>query len=89
MSVHSEIRMQQRSIPALIIDLLINYGERKKSVGKCEVLFFNKPALKRLKQYLGKEFYSRIDKFKSAYLVQANNGEIVTVGHRTQSFKDF
>ena len=88
MTIHSEVRMQQRGIPELIVDLLINYGERKRAKKKCEVLFFNHSALKKLKKYLGKEFYSRIEQFKGAYLIQASNGEVITIGYRARKFKE-
>jgi hypothetical protein len=82
-SAHSQSRSQQRAIPRLAIDLLLDYGSRVRSRG-ADLVFFDKPALKRLRRVLGgSRGVQVIDRWLNSYAVVADDGLLVTVGYRT------
>jgi len=83
LSAHSRSRSQQRAIPRLAVDLLLDYGCRVRSRG-ADVVFFDKPALKRLRRALGgNRGLQIVERWLNSYAVVADDGLLITVGHRT------
>ncbi len=86
-SQHSYARMQQRSIPQVVIDLLEECGSAMRSHG-AERLFFDKAARRRLSEKLGKERgIKSIERYLNIYAVIGDNGILITAGRRTRRFK--
>jgi hypothetical protein len=80
MTKHAAVRQQQRGIPPLMIDLLFNFGSSEPAGNGSFLLFFDKPAKRRLDSYAGrlaKVFQEHLD----VYVVVANE-TVITTGHR-------
>lgn len=79
MTRHGAVRSQQRSIPQHVIDLLIDFGAEAAAGRGCHRYFFTKRTWALFSEHLGhpaKEF----ERFRSAYVVVGDDGQIVTVG---------
>lgn len=85
MTLHAEVRAQQRGIPTLIREWLLDYGAVKTSHG-AQVRYFDKVAKKRLQRDVGTAVVDRLGDLLNIYLVEGTD-EIVTVGHRTKRIK--
>ena len=84
---HSERRMQQRSIPPFVLDLLDRFGSSMRC-GRAERLFFDKTARRRLKTHLGGARGLRaLEGWLDVYAVVGDNGQVVTVAHRQDRFR--
>jgi hypothetical protein len=84
LSAHSRSRLQQRAIPRLAVDLLLDHGCRVRSRG-ADLVFFDKPALKRLRRALGgNRGLQMVDRWLNSYAVVADDGLLITLGHRTR-----
>jgi hypothetical protein len=78
---HAAVRLQQRAIPAFVVELLERCGSEKRC-GQADRLFFDKAAKKRLQQHLGgKRGLQMIERWMSVYAVISDNGRVVTVAH--------
>ena len=80
LTTHAEIRCQQRGIPPLIIEWLLDFGTPVHNHG-AEIYHFDKKSKKAIKKYAGKRILSMLDQYMDAYLVFAA-GRVVTAGHR-------
>jgi hypothetical protein len=79
---HARVRMQQRAIPMLAVDLLLQFGKRHYASGGIR-LDFDKRARRRIAEHLAPDAPSK--KIMSTYAVV--NGELLTtIGHRTKRF---
>ncbi|MEJ1959686.1 MAG: hypothetical protein WDM70_09945 [Nitrosomonadales bacterium] len=82
MSNHAQIRQQQRGIPQVVVDWLLELGTSEHTHDGAELLYFDKTARKRLNRYLGGgPLFSHAEEFLDSYAV-VFNGKVVTVGHR-------
>jgi hypothetical protein len=79
-STHATVRCQQRGIPTLVLDLLLEFGQREHDHAGAEIVFFDHRARKRIESYSG-GLISKQNEFLDSYAVLAD-GNIVTVGHR-------
>lgn len=79
---HSQIRAQQRGVPPLIIDLLMQFGAREPAGNGAETIYFDKRAKKQLQTYSG-GLMSKLSGELDVYAIVANN-KVVTVGPRYQ-----
>jgi len=80
---HAETRMQQRAIPALMVELLLRYG-REERTHQRTVVFLDARGREKVREAL-RSTLERLDKLEHAYLIQAaDTGTVVTVGHRTK-----
>lgn len=77
---HAEIRCQQRGIPPLIIEWLLDFGKPVYNHG-AEIYHFDKKSKKAIERYAGKQILSTLDRYMDAYLVFAA-GRVITAGHR-------
>jgi hypothetical protein len=82
LSHHAEVRMQQRGIPALALDLLHQYGRSEWANG-AEIRYFDKKGLDKAKRQVQK-LVSALDKLENIYCVETSEGSVITAGHRTQ-----
>lgn len=84
-SKHAAIRAQQRGIPSMIQEYLLEYGteiyDGHGGIKRC----FDKCSIRRIERCLGHEQVRRITDFQDAYLIESSHdGSIITVGHRTK-----
>ena len=80
-SRHAAVRMQQRSIPALVVDLLMEFGASQTAGDGTTKFFFDKTARKRLKTYAG-PLASVLAHHLDVYVVVADDQKLVTAAHR-------
>jgi hypothetical protein len=86
-SQHAQTRLQQRSIPPAVLDLLNEFGAVTRSHG-AERIFFDKAARKRLEAFVGgKKGLRPYERYLNVYVVVADDGLLITAGHRTRRFK--
>lgn len=79
---HAQIRQQQRGIPQVVVDWLLELGTTEHTHDGTELLYFDKTARKRLNRYLGGgPLFSHAEEFLDSYAV-VSNGKVITVGHR-------
>ena len=81
MTKHAQSRLQQRTIPPLIIDWLCRYGCRLKGVNGTTVCFFDKESRRHLASEVGHVVVRRLSDMMDTYLVISGDS-IVNVGHR-------
>ena len=77
---HSRLRAQQRGIPPLIIDLLIQFGAREPAGEGAEAIYFDKRARKQLQMYSGGLMGKLRDELNVYAIVIGDR--VVTVGPR-------
>lgn len=79
-SAHAQVRTQQRGIPPLVVDLLMQFGTRINSGEGTEICFFDRRARKHIHAYAG-GLFSRLNEQLDAYAVVSGE-KVVTVGTR-------
>lgn len=82
---HAQKRCQQRGIPPLIVDWLLDYGTPVYNHG-AEVFYFDKRSRKAIRRQAGKQVLSALERYMDAYLV-FRAGQVLTVGHRYKSVR--
>jgi hypothetical protein len=86
-SKHCQTRLSQRAIPSLIATLLLDHGSRMRHNG-AEVLFIDKAARKDIRRAVGGDRNMRtVEPWLGTYLVVADDGTLVTMGHRTHRLR--
>jgi hypothetical protein len=80
-SHHAACRMQQRNIPPLVVDLLMEFGASEQAGDGTTKLFFDKPARRKLKVYAG-ALADLLEPHLDVYAVVAEDTKVITVGHR-------
>ena len=79
---HARIRMQQRGVRREVVDLLLQFGSRAYDGRGAQIRYFDGRACKRIRNAMGDETLRRCHDRLDSYAVVANDGQIVTVGHR-------
>lgn len=79
-NVHASIRSQQRGIPPMVIDLLMQFGAREHDSRGAEILYFDRRSRRRVEAYAG-GLIGKLSEHLDAYAVLAG-GQVVTVGTR-------
>lgn len=79
---HAAIRLQQRSIPPFIADMLDLYGARQPAGKGAEIVYMDKAARRRMSQALGGAAVAALQPLLSAYLVESSSGHVITAGWR-------
>ena len=82
LSRHAQARMQQRGISTELLGLLAVYGARAHDHHGGQLRFFDKAARRRLRQAAGEAAWRRVESKLDVYAVIAQDGCVVTVGHR-------
>lgn len=83
---HASIRSQQRSIPPLMIDLLIQFGAQEKSGAGTTKYYFNGASRRKVLAYAG-TIARVIEEHLDFYAVVDAANSVVTVAHRTERIK--
>ena len=86
LTLHAKARSQQRAIPALIIDLLVQFGAREKAPGGACKAYFDKASRRRVHNYAG-PLAPHLEEHLDAYVVLTQTDDVITVGHRTERIR--
>ncbi len=82
---HAAIRQQQRGIPPLVSDWLIDFGVEQFDGHGGIIRYFSKQCVRRLEREIGREPVARMSEFMRCYLVQSTrDGSVITIGKRYQ-----
>ena len=81
MNKHAQTRLQQRTIPPLIIEWLCKYGSRLQGMNGTTVCFFDRDSRRCLASEVGQIVIRRLSDMMDAYVVLSGDN-IVSVGHR-------
>lgn len=80
MTRHAEIRaFDQRMVPPVIIEALIDYGVDEPAGNGCEKFHFTKRSWQKLHRHFGPALKA-MERYRNCYLILANDGMVVTVG---------
>ena len=83
---HASVRAQQRGVPPLVMQWLLDYGEEKFDGHGGVIRYFTPQSLRRLERDVGQTPLKRLSEFLRCYLVQgSNDGAVITVGKRHPS----
>lgn len=88
LSKHAQTRAQQRAIPPMLIDLLIQFGSSERSGAGVSKMYFDKPSRKRVKAYAG-ILGTLLDEHLDVYAVVTDDLKVITTGHRTQRIRNY
>jgi len=83
---HASLRSQQRGIPRILVDLLIDFGAQADAGYGARKLFFDKQARRRIHAYAG-PLASLLDEHLDVYAVVGADMQVITVGHRTERIR--
>ena len=81
-SQHALVRMQQRGIPPVVLECLLDYGKVEHDHRGGAIVYLNKTARRRLERERGAARVRQLGRRLDAYAVIAADGTVVTVGHR-------
>ncbi len=85
MTKHAQVRSQQRAIPPMLIDLLLQFGASERAGTGVSKVFFDKTSRRRVKAYAG-PLASLLEDHLDVYAVVNDDQTIITTGHRTVRF---
>ncbi len=80
---HARTRLQQRGIPPVVVERLLDFGREEFDHRGSRILYFDRRARPRLQKAVGGETCRRIEGHLDAYALVADTGEMITMGHRT------
>lgn len=80
---HASIRSQQRGIPPLVSDWLMDFGDEVYDGHGGIVRYFTPKSVRKVEKAVGREPVRRMSEFMRCYLVQSSSdGTVLTVGKR-------
>ena len=83
---HASIRQQQRGIPPMVLDFLIQFGARERNTKGTEIIYFDRKAKKCIESYTG-GLIGKLNGHLNVYAVIADN-KLITVGQRYKAIKE-
>lgn len=86
LSKHTRIRMQQRSIPPIVVDWLVDFGHCEYGHDGTRTYFFDKTSRRQFKSYAGQLFDS-VNEFLNGYAVVTSDSHVITVAIRQERRK--
>jgi hypothetical protein len=78
---HAAVRQQQRGIPELLIDLLLDYGVVERAGAGARTFYFDKSSRKKVLAYAG-PLAPAIEPFLDYYAIVGADEQVVTVAKR-------
>lgn len=85
-SKHARARMQQRSIPPIVVDWLVDFGHCEYGHDGTRTYFFDKASRREFKSYAGPVFGS-VNEFLNVYAVVSVDSQVITVAVRQERRK--
>lgn len=80
---HAVIRAQQRGIPPLITEWLLDFGEEVFDGRGGIIRYFSRRSIRKIERATGAAVVSRLSEYLRCYLVEdTGSGKIITVGKR-------
>jgi hypothetical protein len=83
MTHHAAARSQQRGIPPVVIEKLLDFGREAHDHRGSRIVYFDHRSRKHLQRQLGQDRYKQLESHLDAFAVLGADGCVVTVGHRT------
>ena len=88
LSKHASRRMQQRSIPPMVLEWLLDYGEEEYDGRGAILRYFGRRSVKRLERLQGRPLMRQMKGYQRAYAVAScNDATLITVGWRTKKIR--
>lgn len=85
-SAHASVRAQQRGVPPIIQDWLLDYGEEQFDGHGGVVRYFSHQCIREMERNIGRAPLKRMSEYLRCYLVQSSrDGTVITVGKRYES----
>lgn len=89
MTAHARARMQQRGIRSDVVEALLAFGSERHLRGqRCDIVFFDKKAKRRLAKSVPAAA-REAEKFIRTYAIVGSDGAVITVGHRYRRVREF
>jgi hypothetical protein len=80
---HANVRSQQRGIPPLVSEWLLDFGDEVYDGHGGVVRYFTSKSVRKVEKAVGREPVRRMSEFMRCYLVQSSyDGTVLTVGKR-------
>ena len=79
---HARARMQQRAINETVLELLYTHGRHVEGGKAGSIIHFDRRARDLIRKTKSRTEYARIEHKLNAYVVEAADGAVVTVGYR-------
>ena len=77
-SRHGRVRLQQRSIPPGIVDLIVQYGEESRAGEGASTYFLSKHSCRKIKKWFGAAVADAISPYRRVYVVASGDTVITT-----------
>ena len=82
-TAHAAIRKQQRGIPQIVADWLLDYGDEQFDGRGGVIRYFSRQCIRLLEREVGRESVARLSEYLRCYLIQSNrDGAIITISKR-------
>ena len=81
LTAHASKRVQQRAIPPVMIEWLMQFGVQRWSRG-ASVYEFDKDSRRRLRRHLGQRLFASVEQWLGAYIVIGSEQKVITAGWR-------
>lgn len=82
---HAQTRSQQRAIPPMLIDLLLQFGSSERAGTGVSKVFFDKASRRKVKSCAG-PLAGILKDHLNVYAVVSDDLQVITTGHRTERF---
>lgn len=86
MTKHARCRAQQRAIPPLMIDLLLQFGSRQPAGSGASRVYFDKTARRRLASHAG-PLLRWLDDYTDIYVIVGDGDCVITTAHLTERIR--
>lgn len=87
-SHHAGVRAQQRAVPPMILDWLLDYGNESYDHHGGVIYAFTKRSRHRIERVVGSKVIKLMSPWMNAYVVcSARDGKIITIGRRVKPFR--
>jgi hypothetical protein len=88
LTTHARVRMQQRGIPNVALEVLLDYGREAHDHRGCRIVRFDKRSRRKAARELGEQLYRSVERHLDAYAIVGPDDAVVTVGHRLRKYHD-
>lgn len=86
LSKHAVVRQQQRGIPPIVVELLLDWGRSEPARGTaCTRYFFDENARRGIKAHYG-QMASQVSRYLDCYALVSDEGIVITVAHQIRNF---
>lgn len=83
-TANARVRLQQRGISHDVLRYLVEFGQAMYDHKGARVLYLNKRSRERIRRAAGADVFKGLESAMNVYAVMGRDGNVVTVGHRTQ-----